>query len=174
VRLFFALWPDDTVRAALADLGQSVAARAQGRAVPSARLHVTLAFLGEVADERESAVREAANAVRASRFQFAVDEVGSFPSARVAWAGLSKMPVELSTLQSSLAGELRDRGFTLEDRAFTAHVTLARRIAKNIAREPVAAIAWGASEFVLVRSETGRGRYSVLERWNLEGRREGR
>lgn len=169
MRLFFALWPDDAVRAELGAIAASIAARAQGRGVPAAKLHLTLCFLGDVADERAPEAIEAANAVRGAGFDLVLDTLGSFRDARVAWAGLSRVPAELAALQSSLDGELRARGFMLEDRPFSAHATLARRIAKGVLRGAMAPIAWKVSQFVLVRSETGRGSYTVMERWNLKG-----
>jgi 2'-5' RNA ligase len=167
VRLFFALWPDDTVRASLGAVAASIAARAQGRAVPAAKLHITLSFLGEVDEDRTARAIEAANAVRGTGFEFEIDTVGSFRAAHVAWAGLSRTPPALTALQSQLDRELRARGFALEDRPFSAHATLARRIARAIPREATAPVDWKVREFVLVRSETGRGSYTVMERWNL-------
>ena len=173
MRLFFAIWPDEPVRAKLGEIGAAVAVRVQGKPVPPSKLHITLAFLGEVPEARLHDAREAAMAARASRFQLDFDEVGSFRSAHVAWAGCSRVPPGLGALQSSLADGLRRRGFALEERSFAAHVTLARKISKPIAREPVPAIGWSVHDFALIRSETGRGTYSVLERWGLEGNRSG-
>ena len=50
-RLFFALWPDGPARAVLAGHAARLARLARGRAVPAARLHLTLVFLGAVAPE---------------------------------------------------------------------------------------------------------------------------
>ena len=173
MRLFFAMWPDDSVRARLGEIGTALASRSRGKPVPAEKLHVTLAFLGEVSDARLNDARQAAAAVRAPAFELAIDEMGSFRPAGVAWAGCSQVPPALEALQSSLALELRERAFSLEDRPFVAHITLARRISRPIAREAMAAIAWSVRDFALVRSETGRGTYAVVERWNLEGRRRG-
>ena len=169
MRLFFALWPDDGVRAQLAELGASLAARAGGRAVPAAKLHLTLSFLGEVPDARVPRALEAAGSVRGAPFELAIEAAGSFRDARVAWAGPSRMPPALAALQSSLELELASAGFAPEARPFAAHVTLARGIAKPLPRETMSPIGWRVREFVLVRSETGRGSYVVMERWNLAG-----
>jgi 2'-5' RNA ligase len=169
VRIFFALWPDDAVRAKLANVARSVAERTQGRQVPAAKLHLTLCFLGDVADERVAAAVDVARRIRSAPFEVTLDAVGSFRAARVAWAGHSGLPAGLNALQSSLETSLRARGFELEERPFSAHVTLARRIEKPLAREAMEPISWGVRDFVLVRSETGRGSYTVMERWSLEG-----
>ena len=161
MRLFFALWPDDRLRASLERLGAELAARAQGKAVPAAKVHMTLAFLGEVPDDRFPAAVDAASRVAGDSFELALDEVGAFRSARVAWAGSSAGHPSLTALQSRLAAELREEGFELESRPFAAHVTLVRRISRPIAREAVAPIAWSVRDFALVASDTGKGSYEV-------------
>ena len=167
MRLFFALWPDDAVRAQLATVAASIAARTRGRGVPAAKLHLTLSFLGEIAEERLDTAIDAANSARGAPFELVLDSTGSFRAARVAWAGLSTMPPALVRLQASLDQELRSREFVLDQRPFAAHATLARKIVTALPREPMAPIGWNVRDFVLVRSETGRGNYTVLQRWNL-------
>jgi len=171
VRLFLALWPSERVREDLARVGAALAKRAAGKPVPSAKIHLTLAFLGEVADARLDRVRDAANEARAARFELVLDGVGTFRKARVAWAGSSEVPAALARLQADLEEGLRSRGFALDTRPFAAHVTLARKIGLALPRAPMPAIAWRAEAFVLVRSETGTGSYSVMESWPLEAAR---
>jgi len=36
-----------------------------------------------------------------------------------------------------------------------------------VARAPIESIAWEARELTLVRSETGTGRYTIMEAWPL-------
>jgi 2'-5' RNA ligase len=98
----------------------------------------------------------------------ALDHVGSFRRAAVAWAGMSDPPPALLQLQAKLVARLAERGFALEERPFTPHVTLARRIRRPVARAAIEAIAWEARELTLVRSESGTGRYTIIKRWPLE------
>ena len=169
MRLFLALWPDPRVRDALAQVAQALAARASGKAVPAEKIHLTLAFLGEAAPERVDAVRDVARSVRGAPFELVLDAVGSFRKARVAWAGSRTLPAALVRLQSDLEAGLRARDFALEERPFTAHVTLARKVALAVPPAAMPSIDWRAGEYVLARSEAGTGRYSILERWSLEG-----
>ena len=168
MRLFLALWPGERVRASFAQVAGSLASATRAKAVPAEKIHLTLAFLGEVEPARTAAVREAAREARASRFEIVFDEVGSFRRARVAWAGASRVPAPLLELQSSLVNALRARGFALDERAFAAHVTLARKIAGIVPRAPMPPIKWRPRDFALVRSETRTGRYELLETWPLE------
>ena len=167
MRLFFALWPDDRLRASLERVAIELAARAQGKAVPAAKVHMTLAFLGEVPVDRMPAAVDAASRVAGEAFDVALDEVGAFRSARVAWIGSSAGLPALTSLQSGLAAELRREGFELESRPFAAHVTLVRRISRPVAREAVAPIAWRVRDFALVASNTGKGTYEVGRTWKL-------
>ena len=166
-RLFFALWPDEAAARALAALASSLAGEARGKPVPVEKIHATLVFLGEVRDERRAEALEAASRIRPRAFELVLDRVGAFRRAGVAWAGTSAPPERLLELQSKLEARLRDRGFGLEERAYTPHITLARRIERAVRQAPIAPIAWAAREFTLVRSETGSGRYVVERRWDL-------
>ena len=54
-RLFFALWPTDAVRAELAAAAPSYSCL--GRAIAARNLHITLVFLGSVAQARRMVAR---------------------------------------------------------------------------------------------------------------------
>jgi 2'-5' RNA ligase len=166
-RLFFAVWPGARAALALAEVARTLADLTRGKPVPQEKIHLTLAFLGEVTAEEAAGASEAAQSLRRPAFAMTLDGVGSFRGARVAWAGCSRAPPGLEALQSSLAGELARRGMSLEDRPFVPHVTLARRIAKAVPPAPMPPIEGQADELTLARSEPGTGRYTVLERWPL-------
>lgn len=162
-RLFFAVWPDASAAARLATLARDLALACGGKPVPAAKIHLTLAFLGEIAPDRAVAAVEAARGVRFAPFGLALDSIGSFRAARVAWAGSVAPQAELEALQSDLAGRLRAAGFALEDRPFAAHATLSRRAVRAVPRARVDPVAWTVESFTLVRSGTGTGSYEVVE-----------
>ena len=164
-RLFFALWPDAAALERLAPLAAELAASAGGKPVPARKIHLTLAFLGDV-DEGRVAEALAAD-VGGRRFRIDFDSVGAFRGARVAWAGIAEPPPRLMELHSALAAGLGRRGFELEARPYAPHLTLARRISRPVARAAIDPIGWEAGEVTLVRSELGTGRYTRLETWSL-------
>ena len=166
-RLFFAIWPDEETARALAQVAVALAGLAGGKPVPREKIHLTLAFLGSVDAERDAAAREAARSIRGAGFELVLDQVGSFRAAGVGWAGSSDPPPRLMRLAARLSAALAARGFALEDRPFTPHVTLARRIARSVPRAPLPPLSWQASALTLVRSETGTGRYAIEESWAL-------
>lgn len=166
-RLFLALWPGSATRAALSGLAGAAAERFGGRAVPAANLHLTLVFLGELDESRIGALEAAAGAVRGKAFTMALDRIGGFGRAGVAWAGCSRVPPEMLSLQAGLEARVREAGFQPDDRAFSPHLTLARKVREPVAPSPVPAVDWRVRDFALVESVRPAGAYRVLARWPL-------
>ena len=164
-RLFFAIWPDEPAARQLAALARDLAVRVDGKPVPQARIHLTLAFLGDIAPDRIEAAKGIG--VDGPGFDLALDKLGGFREARVAWAGCIAPPVALLDLERSLVAALRRDGFEIEDRPFAPHVTLVRRTRRATPRLAPQPIAWRVREVALMRSELGTGRYSTLAAWPL-------
>ncbi len=166
-RLFFAIWPGEEAARSLAGVSLALAELAGGKPVPRGKIHLTLAFLGGISPGETGEAARIGAAVRSPPFGLEIDHVGSFRGARVAWAGPSEMPAALGSLQSGLADALRGAGFRLDERPFAPHVTLARKIERAVPRAPMPPVEWRVDELTLARSETGTGRYSIVERWRL-------
>jgi 2'-5' RNA ligase len=166
-RHFFALWPDEPAREALAPLAQRVASEGGGRPVPAANLHLTLVFLGEVPQDRVEVARRAASAFHGSAFDLSLDRVGAFARAAVGWAGPSTVPEELFRLQASLEAALRAAGFTIDDRPFAPHLTLARKQVRPVPAAAIEPVTWRAGRFALVRSTREAGAYTDVADWEL-------
>ena len=133
MRLFFSLPLPEQGRDALRPVLES-ARTAAGRSVgfgKAGQLHFTLAFLGEQPEERvEAACAAASEAVRGVEgFDLAIGGGGAFPPAgrpRVLWLGARSGGPQLVELATRLSSRLRERGFSLEERPFRAHLTLGR------------------------------------------------
>jgi len=131
-RTFIAVELDAAVRAELERLIGRLRRVAPGvRWSDPSGLHLTLAFLGELDDERLMAAREAtATAARLGQpFHIAIGKLGYFGPAwapRVVWAGLGGETAKLLAIQGALARELERHGFAREERPFAPHLTLAR------------------------------------------------
>ena len=67
-RLFFALWPDDVTRQALAELSRSLE-YVDFKQVRSYNFHVTLVFLGQVSAETVCLLKQAVEGVAAQPFE---------------------------------------------------------------------------------------------------------
>ena len=165
--MFFALWPEPAAARALAQVGESLAELAGGKPQAVEKIHMTLAFLGSLDEEQLGGAVTAAAPISAGEVRMTVDQVGSFRRSKVGWAAPSAPVAALTALQSDLAGRLRDRGFRLEDRAFTPHITLVRKLGKPLPRAPMPPIQWRSRALTLVET-TGDGRYEVRESWVLK------
>jgi RNA 2',3'-cyclic 3'-phosphodiesterase len=167
-RLFFAIWPGAAAARELARVGESLAGLAGGRPMPAEKIHLTLAFLGSLDEDAAGKAAVAAGEAGGAEIRMTIDGVGSFRKARVAWAAPGAMPPGLVEWQARLAQALRARDFTLEDRPFTPHVTLVRKLEKPVPHAPMPPIEWRSRALTLVES-TGAGRYEVVESWGLSG-----
>jgi 2'-5' RNA ligase len=164
--MFFAIWPEARASKELARVGEALAALVGGRPMPAQKIHMTLAFLGSLAEERCGAAVAAAATVGGPAIRMRIDTVGSFRRAKVAWAAPAERHAGLAALQSALAGALHERGFDLEERAFNPHATLVRKIERPVPPAPIAPVEWRSQALTLVES-TGDGRYEIRESWEF-------
>ena len=168
-RLFFGVPVGGALREALGALADAIAASAQGRAVPAANLHATLAFLGGVERARLGELIRIGDALDAPACDIALDRIGSFRGARVAWIGTANVPTTLAALHADLAQRLGDAGWTLDARPFNLHVTLARHCRVPLATEAVDALPWRIARVALFESiGSAQGpRYEPVAAWPL-------
>ncbi len=94
-------------------------------------IHLTLAFLGELSDDQVARALEAATmtAGHAKPFSYRLARLGVFGSPRqprVIWLGIDEPSGALLRLQRVLNEGLAQRGFTVDARPFSPHLTLAR------------------------------------------------
>ncbi|RMF65796.1 MAG: RNA 2',3'-cyclic phosphodiesterase [Calditrichaeota bacterium] len=132
IRTFIAIeLPDDLRRriaAAQAELKQT---RERVGWTRPENIHLTLRFLGDVAQERIPAVADAMGNAAAgfSVFSVTVAGLGAFPNLkrpRVLWVGVQDPGGELTELARRLENALNEIGFERERRPFRPHLTLGR------------------------------------------------
>ncbi len=167
MRLFFALWPDEGVRAQLARWTRELHAVCGGRTMRAGNLHMTLAFLGKVEEARLAEVERAADGVVPRAVSLVLDQPGYWKHNRIAWAGASSAPEELEALVAGLRGALANSGIGFDAKAFVSHVTLLRDARAPRAMPALDPIEWRCDGFALVRSVAlSRGsEYRVLKAW---------
>ena len=158
-RLFVGLDLPADVRGALAALDRD----APGvRWVAPALLHLTLAFVGNVAPAGEARLHDALGAVRFGAFDLHLAGVGAFggPRPRVIWSGLHAVPDGLRHLHAHVHAAISAAGLVADAAAFHPHVTLGRlRDGRRRDVEPFLSRyanaefgRWTVREFVLFRS----------------------
>jgi 2'-5' RNA ligase len=159
MRLFFALWPPTAAAERLAALARASARQFGGKPTRRENIHLTLAFLGEVPDERLPLLIRTAQIVDGAPFALRIDCLGYWRRPQLLWAGSTSPGAALGELADDLRQTLTEAGFAVadQDRAFTAHVSLLRKLPETrvpLALPAIETITWRCSSFVLVRSQT--------------------
>ena len=167
-RLFFALWPDDAVRSALARSMRDLLGK-RIRLVPEANLHITLAFVGPASAQLRDCLAEAAAGIRGAPFELTLDHVGHWPRPRILWLGPTHTPPALWSLVEGVNRTFDACGLARERRPWQAHMTLARRISRPPPRTGFEPVAWSIGDFCLVESvsDAQGARYRRLLSWPL-------
>jgi len=165
MRLFFALWPPAEAARALARWAHEAQRATGGKTIDEAKIHLTLAFLGEA--DPAGAIR-AARKVKSVRHALPIEEARYWRESGIVWAGPRETPPALKALVESLGLQLYREEFILERRPFAAHVTLIRK-ARAAKLPPLPALDWPVDEFLLVRSSLSPAgsTYEPLERFAL-------
>ena len=162
--MFFAIFPPPAVAERLARVARAQAAASGGRATRVETIHLTLAFLGDVDDDKLDSLLELARGVRAPAFDLVVDFCGHWRHNRLVWAGVSSPPPGLLEFAGGLRRTLAGAGFIVDrgagEGSFTPHVTLVRRTdaAATPPNAPIAEpVVWPCRDFALVRSRVDSG-----------------
>lgn len=145
-------------------------------------LHLTLAFIGDLSEEKIPELLQLGDVLAAethcpASFGFSLDRLGVWPGKRgkekqILWAGSDAFPSELENLAGKLSTRLHERGYKQALRPFAPHVTLVR----NLGELPESGIydalrqtpqAWQISEFALLRSRPSAAgaAYETLASW---------
>lgn len=167
LRLFFALWPNDAVRAQLVRHQALWQWTPPARPTPAHKLHLTLLFMDGVpvqALDSACALGEALAPVW-QNFDLLLDRAAVWSRGGIAHLAPSRMPAALRDLHAALAAGAGQRGLPFDARAYAPHVTLGRRAGGLTAPTAFAPLHWPARDVVLVQSVLGTGRYEVLGRW---------
>ena len=146
MRLFVAVELDDAARRAIADeqsrLKVALEERSRLTWVRAQHIHLTLAFLGEVSEDRgRLAVKAMSRPIDHDPFAVGFGGLGVFPHQgppRVLWLGLKRGAREVHAVQQQVVERLAAVGFATEKRAFHPHLTLGRwRESREIERHRV-------------------------------------
>jgi len=128
MRVFIAIDLSTEMRSALAKLQQELEPLTDtARWVAPESIHVTLKFIGEIAEKRLADIDASLTGLTWKSFAITVRGVGFFPgnrSPRVFWAGMEAPTMQ--NLAEQLDSRMERLGFDKEKRAFRPHITLAR------------------------------------------------
>ncbi|WP_313123864.1 RNA 2',3'-cyclic phosphodiesterase [Pseudescherichia sp.] len=169
-RLFFAVALPGEIQQQIIHWRAAHFAPEAGRPIEAANLHVTLAFLGEVGEEKQRALSQLAGRIRQPGFTLTLDDAGQWLRSRVVWLGTRQPPRGLLQLANLLRAQAARSGCYQSPQPFHPHVTLLRNASHAVAIPPPG-FSWSfpVNEFVLYESQFSRGRtrYTPLESWRL-------
>ena len=171
-RLFFALWPDDAMQAALAEATRSLLSSCDGTPVPPRNFHFTLAFLGAVPESRIAALTPIAARVAlaftsvaaggsadelsgsASPLTITLDHIDYWRKSQILCATPTAEPTAAIALAETLKRVLTEQGFAPDLKPFRAHATLARKVGRVTHERSMPSVRWSFGDFRLVESRT--------------------
>ncbi len=189
-RVFFALWPDEQLKAQLHQASGLLHRAHGGRRMQADTVHLTLLFIGAIERERLPELQAAVNAIQLPQFDVTFDQADCWRHNRIAFLTASEPPAGLFDLVRALEALAAQAAIAFDHRPYKPHITLVRNAdckkentvsvhansgaaeVKRSGRNPNPAlepILWAARDFVLVESglaSNGAG-YRVLGRWPL-------
>jgi 2'-5' RNA ligase len=150
------------MQSALAEAARSVIATCDGNPTPTEKLHLTLAFLGSVPENR---IREITPI--AARVALAFQDVARAPieielNALDHWrkpeilcaTSNGEPPVHAVALAETLKRMLTENGFAPDLKPFRPHATLARKVRRVTRERNMPRVLWSFRDFHLVESRT--------------------
>ena len=178
MRTFVAVFPPPEVRQALFRAARNLPASNAFRLIGPQKLHITLKFLGNVAEDDLIRAEQALEQLRGRHepFEVSTSGFGAFPSerrARILWAGVGEGSEPLRAVAQSVDDLLESAGFGRERRPYLPHLTLGRARGPGGKLEDTSVspptLRFSVSGVDLVESVPGEGgvTYSVLETYSF-------
>lgn len=136
MRTFIAIDLDHKIRERIASLQAKLRSRCPKLSwVKPERMHLTIKFLGEIEEAQVGPIQQALDAVagQCHPFDITFAGLGVFPPrgrANVLWLGIQDAIGGLKACWSKCEDQLAALGLPGEDRPFSAHLTLARKIGR--------------------------------------------
>ena len=156
VRLFFALWPDETVRRLLTSRAKNIELDKKGRMMRSFNLHITLHFIGNTTEENMDCLDQQAATINNPPFILELNQLGSFNRQGIIWLGCQKVPSALHRLHRKLGQQIKQCDYEPDKRQYRPHVTLFRKAGLTEQSSPPEPVIWTIESFSLIRSESDR------------------
>ena len=130
MRLFIAINFEEKLKDEVQDIIQDIKKHSQkGRFVKNEHMHLTLEFLGEIPSQKVGLIEEAMKQVSCRAFTLQLSKIGYFKrrGGNIYWIGLKKNQT-LFKIQKELHNLLLKKGFKLESREYSPHLTIGRRV----------------------------------------------
>ena len=169
-RLFFALWPTPREQETIHEALQQQVRAIEGRPIPARNLHITLAFLGSVPDERVRSVVAIANRVEPpGKIDLTFERLEVWGRARVLVLVPRTVPSALKHFVERLEFNLLKEQFEVGHEEYRPHLTLARDARGALTVDLAEPVECSFERFALVESKNSSAGsiYSNLHNWEL-------
>lgn len=128
MRTFIAINFNQDVKNRLLSIEKSLKSMSEkGRFTSRDNLHMTLIFLGEIAEDRVKLAQLCVKNITAPKFLMVVNRLGRFkrPDGDIYWVGIETNTI-LSSIYNQLYNNLSSYDFYIKDSEYVPHLTLAR------------------------------------------------
>jgi 2'-5' RNA ligase len=171
MRLFVAINFPGEIKEAVAEIRDGLKESSlRGKFTLDENLHLTLAFLGECDVRQTKDVKSVLDETLFSPFTLMLDRVGYFKrdSGNTWWIGL-KENNSLSCLQADLTERLIQKGFILENRKYTPHVTIGREVKMpaGFVKPEVHPVGFNITNIELMKSERLDGKLVYMPVYSI-------
>jgi 2'-5' RNA ligase len=178
IRTFVAVFPPQDVREALFRAAQNLRTSTDFRLVGQEKIHLTLKFLGDVAEEDLDTIEKALQPISEDHdpFEVSTSGFGAFPSAkraRILWTSIEQGTEHLRTVATEVENLLVPAGFERETRPYVPHLTLGRARARqtklDASETSPPTLRFTVSSIDLVKSASGKNgvTYSTLATYHF-------
>lgn len=124
-------------------------------------LHLTIVFIGETSREKD--IIRIIKELQYPTFSLSLNKIGKFAHSRgdVYWAGLAHS-APLFALNSAITSKLIGGGFNLEQRPFTPHITLGRKVVARNPKVEIPKSTFEVSQIELMQSQNENGKLQYI------------
>lgn len=132
IRCFIAIEIPDAIQTLLISAQEELNRSVRGASwVKRGNIHLTLKFLGDVAPNQISTIKDSIEQVANARSPFSLEigGIGTFPNLtrpRIIWAGVKTGVDEVISISNEIDAGLSQHGYEREEKPFRPHLTLAR------------------------------------------------
>lgn len=161
-RLFVAINFPAEVRDTLMGCIDSLKGQAlRGYYTKEENLHLTVVFIGETSREKD--IIRIIKELQYPAFSLSLNKIGKFAHSRgdVYWAGLAHS-APLFALHSAITSKLIGEGFNLEQRTFTPHITLGRKVVARNPKVEIPKTTFEVPQIQLMQSQNENGKLQYI------------
>ena len=170
MRLFIAVnFNDDTKNKLLTLRDELRSNSTKGNFTLFENIHLTLAFLGECNARQVETIKSVMDATSFKPFDLIIKRIGRFRrgSDDIWWAGVRENNILLD-LHRNLTAELCAKGFQLDNRKYSPHITLGREIVTEASPRQIEPFGETVSKIELMKSERIRGKLTYTAVFHKE------